>query len=69
MIQAIMSSSTQPSQRRKTALQAIEGFGTWTMDAIMAYRSEDCIHEILPSMSLASPPLSHPSKTKDEQEI
>ncbi|KAF2994540.1 hypothetical protein E8E14_000189 [Neopestalotiopsis sp. 37M] len=43
------------SKRRETALQAIQALNDWDIEAIMAYRHEDCIHEMLPK-SLGRPP-------------
>ncbi|KAI8627722.1 hypothetical protein F5Y19DRAFT_163567 [Xylariaceae sp. FL1651] len=42
---------SSPSRRRQTALAAVESFNTWTMDAIMAVRTDDCIHQVLPGTS------------------
>lgn len=36
------------SKRREVAFQAIEGYNKWTIDAIMAYRDESCIQQVLP---------------------
>ena len=41
-----------------TAQMAIEGYNTWTPEAIMAYRAPDCIHQILPA-SLNRLPLNN----------
>ncbi|KAF2106014.1 hypothetical protein BDV96DRAFT_591703 [Lophiotrema nucula] len=39
---------------RELAVEAIGGYNKWNMDAIMAYRDETCVHEILPK-SLQQP--------------
>ncbi|KAF2996998.1 hypothetical protein E8E14_002572 [Neopestalotiopsis sp. 37M] len=36
------------SKRREVAFQAIEAYNKWTIDAVMAYRDESCIQQILP---------------------
>lgn len=42
-------SSSEPSQRRKTALAVIAAYEAWDIDRLMSYRSETCIHKVLPS--------------------
>ena len=41
-----------------TANAAIEGYNTWTPDAIMSYRAPNCIHQVLPA-SLGRQPLNN----------
>ncbi|ORY71826.1 uncharacterized protein BCR38DRAFT_418164 [Pseudomassariella vexata] len=36
------------SQRRQTALAAIDSYNQWSISAIMAFRDPSCTHEILP---------------------
>ncbi|ETS83963.1 hypothetical protein PFICI_05839 [Pestalotiopsis fici W106-1] len=43
------------SKRRQTALQAVQALNDWDIEAIMSYRHESCIHEMLPK-SLERPP-------------
>ena len=42
----------------ETAIAAIDGYNTWTPEAIMAYRAPDCITQILPA-SLGRPPMNN----------
>lgn len=46
------------SKRREVAFQAIEGYNKWTIDAIMAYRDESCIQQVLPA-SLQRQPMDN----------
>lgn len=38
------------SPQRKLALEVIEAYRSWDLDKIMAFRTDNCIHEIAPSM-------------------
>lgn len=51
------------SNRREVAFQAIEGYNKWTIDAIMEYRDESCIQQVLPSRSGDVPLLPLTSNT------
>lgn len=42
------------STRRKVAIQAVESYRSWDIETIMAYRADNCIHEIAPSTSYTS---------------
>lgn len=42
----------------ETAQSVIDGFNTWTPEAIIAYRAPNCIHQVLPS-SLGRSPLNN----------
>ncbi|KAK6209041.1 hypothetical protein LQW54_006641 [Pestalotiopsis sp. IQ-011] len=46
------------SKRREVAFQAIEGYNKWTIDAIMEYRDESCIQQVLPE-SLKRQPMDN----------
>ncbi|KAI1854279.1 hypothetical protein JX265_000687 [Neoarthrinium moseri] len=46
------------SKRREVALQAIQAYNEWNIDAIMAYRDESCTQEVLPK-SLKRPPMDN----------
>eukprot|EP00918_Siedleckia_nematoides_P040272 GHVU01087397.1.p3 GENE.GHVU01087397.1~~GHVU01087397.1.p3 ORF type:complete len:149 (+),score=38.54 GHVU01087397.1:1060-1506(+) len=37
------------SKRREVAIEAINAFGAWDIERIMACGTEDCIHHIVPS--------------------
>ncbi|KAI1336128.1 hypothetical protein F5Y15DRAFT_212825 [Xylariaceae sp. FL0016] len=50
--------SGSTSQRRQTALAAIDAYNKWSLDAIMAYRSDDCITQVLPK-SLGRPEMNN----------
>ena len=41
--------SSEPSQLLRTALAIIEGYNTWTIDAILAPRAPDCTHQVHPT--------------------
>ena len=43
-----MSTSKEPSQLYKTAMQAIEGYNNWDIDAIFAPRTETCTQRVYP---------------------
>lgn len=47
----------ETSPRRKLALEVIESYRSWDLDRIMAYRADNCIHEIAPS-TLCSPSIT-----------
>ncbi|KAI3318184.1 hypothetical protein HD806DRAFT_512762 [Xylariaceae sp. AK1471] len=53
-----MSSEATPSRRRQTALAVIDAYNKWSMDAIMAVRTDDCIQQILPK-SLGRPEMDN----------
>ncbi|KAI1349545.1 hypothetical protein F5Y01DRAFT_183670 [Xylaria sp. FL0043] len=53
-----MSSETAPSRRRQTALAVIDAYNKWSIDAIMALRTDDCIQQILPK-SLGRPAMDN----------
>jgi hypothetical protein len=46
-----MSSEATPSRRRQTALAVVDAYNKWSLDAIMAIRTDDCLQVILPSTS------------------
>ncbi|KAK3700322.1 hypothetical protein LTR37_016026 [Vermiconidia calcicola] len=50
-----MAAEHAASPSRRTALAVVEAFNGMDIDAIMSYRSEDCIRHILPS-TLGHPP-------------
>ncbi|KAI1313116.1 hypothetical protein F5Y03DRAFT_155893 [Xylaria venustula] len=49
-----MSSGAAVSRRRQTALEVIDAFNKWSIEAIMGIRTEDCTHQVLPK-SLGRP--------------
>ncbi|CAJ2507947.1 Uu.00g091330.m01.CDS01 [Anthostomella pinea] len=51
-------SSSAPSRRRQTALAVIDAYNSWTMEKIMAVRSDDCITQVLPK-SLGRPAMDN----------
>ncbi|KAI0433354.1 hypothetical protein F5Y09DRAFT_299206 [Xylaria sp. FL1042] len=53
-----MSSETAPSRRRRTALAVVDAYNKWSIEAIMAIRTEDCIQQILPK-SLGRPAMDN----------
>ncbi|KAI1262154.1 hypothetical protein F5Y18DRAFT_161562 [Xylariaceae sp. FL1019] len=53
-----MSDSATPSKRRQTALAVIDAYNEWSIDAIMALRSDDCVQCILPK-SLGRPEMTN----------
>lgn len=42
------------SKRRETALEVIEGFHSWNIERIMAYRTEDCTQLVVPGTTCHS---------------
>jgi len=36
------------SKQRETANEVIAAFNAWDIDRIIGFRSEDCVHELLP---------------------
>ncbi|CAN8103239.1 unnamed protein product [Discula destructiva] len=48
------------SKRRETAIEAMDAFAAWDIERILAYRDEDCIHQVVPS-SLSRPPYTNAS--------
>ncbi|KAI0515385.1 hypothetical protein F5B22DRAFT_607159 [Xylaria bambusicola] len=53
-----MSSGTAPSRRRQTALAVIDTYNKWDLEAMVAIRTEDCVHQVLPQ-SLGRQPLNN----------
>lgn len=47
-----------PSQLEATIHRIVDAYNSWDIDAIMAPRAPECIHEILP-LSLKQPPLTN----------
>ncbi|KAI0969889.1 hypothetical protein F4678DRAFT_438699 [Xylaria arbuscula] len=43
-----MASEAAISRRRQTALEVIDAFNKWSIEAIMGIRAENCTHQILP---------------------
>lgn len=41
--------TTEPSQLRKTAQAAIDGYNAWDIDAILAPRAPDCTQRVYPA--------------------
>lgn len=44
-----MADETSPSRRKLLALEVIESYRSWDIEKIMAYRADNCVHEIAPS--------------------
>lgn len=42
----------EDSPMRKLAFEVIEAYRSWDIEKIMAYRTDNCIHEIAPSVYL-----------------
>jgi len=46
---SVMPSTSPLSTRRKTTLEILEAYESWSLDAIMSFRTPDCVHEVLPT--------------------
>ncbi|KAH8882917.1 hypothetical protein GQ53DRAFT_883740 [Thozetella sp. PMI_491] len=53
-----MDLSAPVSRRRETLAGIFQAYNEWSPDKILSYRTEDCVHEILPR-SLGRPPMSN----------
>ncbi|KAK5627305.1 hypothetical protein RRF57_003020 [Xylaria bambusicola] len=53
-----MSSQTAQSRRRQTALAVIDTYNKWDLEAMLAIRTEDCVHQVIPQ-SLGRQPLNN----------
>ncbi|TGJ80334.1 hypothetical protein E0Z10_g8430 [Xylaria hypoxylon] len=47
-----------PSQLRQTALAVVDAYNKWTVEGIMALRTEDCVNQIIPR-SLGRPAMDN----------